>query len=238
MRSALDVVSVLLREDPIPGITPLKLQKLLYYTQAWGLVFTEGTLFSEGIEAWVHGPVVRSVYYRYKDYGSQSIYWTDSNPTPELTHREREIVRLVKRTYGSMGAKKLEELTHSEDPWVNARSGLSSFQRSNSKISLQDMKEYYSRFVAARTPPQIKPIALLKTKQEDVTTRSKLSAYLSGAGTNLSFFPPDQPMEFFIPEDFSSDRNRESIASIWEKVGAWMQTSYDLVNEAEDKENE
>ena len=43
-------------------ITNKKLQKLVYYAQAWSLVLNNKKLFSEPIEAWVHGPAVRSLY--------------------------------------------------------------------------------------------------------------------------------------------------------------------------------
>ena len=45
--------------DPISN---LKLQKLLYYAQAWYLALHNEPLFPESIEAWVHGPAVPPVY--------------------------------------------------------------------------------------------------------------------------------------------------------------------------------
>ena len=64
----------------------------------------------------------------------------------------------------------------------------------------------------------------------------RLNAWISGAGTNLSFFPPDQPMELLTLEDFSPDRNQGAIGSIWARVGARIQASYDLVYKAEGKD--
>ncbi len=43
-------------------ITPLALQKLLYFTQGFQKAFTDDFLFEEDCEAWVHGPVYRNVY--------------------------------------------------------------------------------------------------------------------------------------------------------------------------------
>jgi len=42
-------------------ITNKKLQKLLYYSQAWYLVFNKKPLFKDKIEAWVHGPAIRTI---------------------------------------------------------------------------------------------------------------------------------------------------------------------------------
>jgi uncharacterized phage-associated protein len=55
-----DTIIALATERGDRQITNLKLQKLLYYTQAWYLAFTGQPLFSESIEAWVHGPFPRS----------------------------------------------------------------------------------------------------------------------------------------------------------------------------------
>lgn len=244
MRSALSVVPDLFgvifnkTEDPPADVTPLKLQKILYYIQAWSLVFTDRPMFAEDLEAWVHGPVVRSVYYRYRDYESQNIEWTDSDQSRNLIDCELEIIRLVWRTYGSMRAKKLEELTHSEYPWLNARSDLGVNELSSRRISLHDMKGYYSRFVKNRTPPQINPIALLKNKERGVANKGKIGHQISGAGTNMSLFPMARPRKLFTPSDFSSERSQEAISSLWEHVGFWIQTSYDLVSEAEVEEHE
>ena len=54
-------------------ITPLALQKLLYYAQGFFKAFTGEYLFHNNCEAWVHGPVYRSVYYKYKNYGYNPI---------------------------------------------------------------------------------------------------------------------------------------------------------------------
>lgn len=50
-------------ESSRASLTHLKIQKLLYYAQGWFMANYDGSrLFDENIEAWKHGPVVRSVY--------------------------------------------------------------------------------------------------------------------------------------------------------------------------------
>ena len=43
-------------------MTTMKLQKLIYYSQAWSLVWDEKPLFAERIEAWANGPVCPDLY--------------------------------------------------------------------------------------------------------------------------------------------------------------------------------
>ncbi|MBI5345580.1 MAG: DUF4065 domain-containing protein [Chlamydiae bacterium] len=54
-------------------LTNKKLQKLLYYAQAWSLVLRKKPIFDEPIEAWPHGPVVSKVYHHYKKFGFETI---------------------------------------------------------------------------------------------------------------------------------------------------------------------
>lgn len=127
--------------DAGDAITPLKLQKLIYYAQAWFLALEGRPLFRDRIEAWAHGPVCRTVYERYRDYGWGSI------PAPEddidLKQDEIEHLEMIMDAYGDMSAKKLEHLTHNEDPWIEARGDLSPEERCNTAISHESMREFY-----------------------------------------------------------------------------------------------
>jgi len=137
MRSAFDIVPHFLKqsEKSVESlITPLKLQKLLYYAQAWSLVFRGEALFYEDIEAWVHGPVIPPVYQRYKHHGYNLI--PQENLFSVLTSDEMDVLNTVWVSYGKQSAKSLEELTHFEYPWVKAREGLRANQLSNKKISM------------------------------------------------------------------------------------------------------
>ena len=55
------------------SITHLKLQKLIYYSQAWSLALNGIALFEEDFEAWAHGPVIPEVYQEYKEYGFNAL---------------------------------------------------------------------------------------------------------------------------------------------------------------------
>ncbi len=124
--------------DPVSN---LKLQKLLYYAQAWHLAIHDEPLFRDPIQAWVHGPVVPSVYQHYKDWAWKPI--EDTPAIPVLDQRTNEHLEEVMGTYGTMTAYGLELLTHEEAPWRNARAGIPADEPSNAVISHEDMKAFY-----------------------------------------------------------------------------------------------
>ena len=121
-------------------ITNLKLQKLLYYTQAWNLVLREEPLFHEEFEAWIHGPVVPSIFRRFKAYRWNPILEEVSSADGEaLVH-----VAKVLKVYGNATANQLERLTHSESPWIDARGDTPPTAPSNAVISKESMRVFYS----------------------------------------------------------------------------------------------
>lgn len=125
-------------------ITNKKLQKLVYYSQAWSLVLNNKKLFSEPIEAWVHGPAVRSLYVQYKKFGFEPIQEEIKADTLNIAGQTKELLDNVWQLYGKMDAGYLEMLTHSEKPWQEAREGLQSSESSGNEISLKTMKSYYA----------------------------------------------------------------------------------------------
>jgi uncharacterized phage-associated protein len=127
-------------------ITNKKLQKLLYYAQAWSLVFDGKKIFEEPIEAWVHGPAVPEIYTEYKSFGFGNITSTiDEKDFGILTANEKTILEDVWKAYGKFDADYLEILTHNEDPWQKARDGIAADESSSSEISTDLMKAYYGR---------------------------------------------------------------------------------------------
>lgn len=124
-------------------VNHLKLQKLLYYVQAWYLVYTDEPLFDEKFEAWLHGPVLRSVWNYYK---AKSVMLDDlpceKNIDIELTEEQKQIIADVLEEYGDKTGYYLECLTHSEKPWKDARR-----KGENTIIENDKMKEYYSELL-------------------------------------------------------------------------------------------
>lgn len=131
--------------DPEAGesVTPLKLQKLVYYAQAWSLVFYK-SLFEEDFQAWVHGPVIPSLYIHFKEYGSANIPKVFSFDSSVFENEEITVLDLVWSVYGKYDAKYLERLTHIEKSWLDAREGIGHDERCINVISKEEIKKYFS----------------------------------------------------------------------------------------------
>ena len=112
MASAHDVAAYILSKRR--PITAMKLQKLVYYSQAWSLVWDEAPLFEEQIEAWANGPVVRELYDRHRGVFKVDD-WPSGNPS-KLTASEVETVDQVMKYYGNMSSQELSNRTHQEAP--------------------------------------------------------------------------------------------------------------------------
>ena len=140
--SALDVAKWFINElHP----EPLKLQKLLYLSQGFSYAFHDEALFDDEIEAWVHGPVVPSVYRQYKLYQYNPI---DINYSiPKFGEKELEILNYIKDNYAKYDAKFLEEMTHKQEPWLLSREGLDPDERSDKTISKQSIANYFTSYV-------------------------------------------------------------------------------------------
>ena len=146
MHSALDIAAWFLNEvDRKAGdsITNLKLQKLVYYAQAWALAILDRPLFEEDFRAWAHGPVSLDVWHAFKDFGWNAL--PAPRDVPEFDEEVEELLKDVLSSYGEHSAKKLEELTHSEEPWLLARGDLAPEERSMEIIPKSHMKKYYRK---------------------------------------------------------------------------------------------
>ncbi len=122
-------------------MTTMKLQKLVYYSQAWSLVWEDRPLFGSQIQAWANGPVVPALYELHRGKFSIDI-WVDGK-SGDLRQEDQGTVDAVLSFYGDKSSQWLSNLTHQEDPWLNARKGLSPGERGQNPITLADMAEYY-----------------------------------------------------------------------------------------------
>ena len=126
------------------NLTNLKLQKLLYYADAWNLALRDAPLFPENFKAWVHGPVLVSQYHRFKDYKWQPI--TEDIARPELSEELCTHLNEIVDVFGCETAVALELMTHREEPWLEARGDIGSTDVSSAPISKETMKRYYRSF--------------------------------------------------------------------------------------------
>lgn len=127
-------------------ITPLALQKILYYAQGFYQAFFGKFLFEEDCQAWVHGPVYVDIYEKYKDFKSANIFIDiDYDIEDIIVDEKKEILDAIIKYFGYYNGKALEKMTHYETPWINARRGLLSTENSNSIINKKDIKEYFEK---------------------------------------------------------------------------------------------
>ncbi len=146
MASALDVAQYIL--DQQGPMTTMKMQKLVYYCQAWSLVWDGKPIFSEDIQAWASGPVVRELYQAHK--GAFLIDRLQGANVENLSTEARETTDAVLRAYGDKSPQWLIDLTHKETPWNEARQGLPDGQNSENEITLASMSKYYDSLLPSQ----------------------------------------------------------------------------------------
>lgn len=141
MATAHDVAAYILsKQGPI---STMKLQKLVYYSQAWSLAWDERPLFHQTINAWADGPVVPELFDRHR--GMYMIEELHLGDVYNLDGQAKGTIDAVLRFYGNMTAEQLRDLTHKEEPWQIARARQPDGSRGNEVITHSSMEEYYSR---------------------------------------------------------------------------------------------
>lgn len=139
-------------------ITNKKLQKILYYIKAWGLVYFKNGIIEEPFEAWVHGPVCRSVYNEYKSFGYNPLHidyqgksssefirdFRNRYSINEISKDKIDLIDMVFNKYSSHSSLELELLSHSEQPWIEARENLSPIDKGDKIIDEETMFKYFS----------------------------------------------------------------------------------------------
>ncbi|MBD5226811.1 MAG: DUF4065 domain-containing protein [Bacteroidales bacterium] len=98
-------------------LTNMKLQKMLYYQQGFHLAYFDEPLFEEEIEAWLYGPVVKSIYTEYKRFGKKGIAGNHDTDFTFVNDIELALFNEVNKVYGRYSAIGLMEMTHKETPW-------------------------------------------------------------------------------------------------------------------------
>jgi len=133
-----------------------KLQKLLYYVEAWHLVNFKTPILEENFEAWVHGPVVPELYHKLKEFGFNNLQViNDEFDTVDeeiqaiiersaISSEQIELIESILSRYGSLTSFELELLSHNEAPWVEARQNIPPHVPCNNVISKVRMLEFYS----------------------------------------------------------------------------------------------
>lgn len=129
----------------IDSMTHKKLQKLCFYAKAWYLALYDENIITEDFQAWVHGAVQPELYQKYRQYGFSSI--PKNVNSKDIPEGYLSFAKEIYYSYGHLTGDQLEQLNHSEVPWIKARKGLNPWQNSTEVISEEDMKEYYRGLV-------------------------------------------------------------------------------------------
>ena len=141
--SALDVAAYILSKQPKKSpLTGWKLQKLVYYSQAWSLVWDKQALYKEKILAWAVGPAIKELYELHK--GEFYVQKLSKGNADRLSANQKDTIDHVLKAYGDKSAQWLSDLTHREMPWIEARHGLNPGERGEFEITLAAMDEYYN----------------------------------------------------------------------------------------------
>jgi putative zinc finger/helix-turn-helix YgiT family protein len=137
-----NVVNYLIKE--CKDVTPLALQKLLYYAQSFNKTFNEEFLYASDCEAWVHGPVYRNIYEKYRHYSYNPIELVENSVDFNLEENEKELLDSIIVNFGCYSGSILEKMTHIETPWRITRKGLKENELSNRIINKELIAEYFS----------------------------------------------------------------------------------------------
>lgn len=130
-------------------LNQLKLQKLLYYIQAWHLAHYSSPLVPARFQAWIHGPVNRELYNRFR--GTKTLYARmlledvrhGFNSDAVFTQDQRSFINSVLDVYAPLAADQLESMTHNEMPWMVARGDLPPDMRCEEELDETIMASYY-----------------------------------------------------------------------------------------------
>jgi uncharacterized phage-associated protein len=125
----------------IGSMSAMKMHKLLYYSQAWTLVWTQQPLFQEEFQAWANGPVVREIFDLHKGCFTVHGFGGDAS---RLSDDQKDAVSRVLKYYGDKDPQWLSSLTHMESPWQEARVGYANGDRCENIVTKESMLAYYS----------------------------------------------------------------------------------------------
>jgi uncharacterized phage-associated protein len=150
MATVLDVAAYLKAGASVPDYDTMKLQKLVYFAQAWSLAWTGVPLFEGKFEAWPDGPVSRDLYRAQKYEG------IPTSRAGSITATQQEILDSVLSYYGRLGYRDLIDLTHAHQPWQEARGGLPESAPSRKQLKESVMRDFYTRLaVDGEAPPRM-----------------------------------------------------------------------------------
>jgi len=123
----------------------LKLHHLCYYAQAWHLVYFDIPLIHDYFEAWNEGAICQRLWRSIYKRGFKFIEEYGNTHTSPYTEEQVKLLLKVEKAYGRYDGNFLRNLVCKEDPWIIAEKGYYEENEWLYIISLESMKEYYSK---------------------------------------------------------------------------------------------
>lgn len=141
MASVIDVAKYVLNKAG--GMTTMKLEKLVYYCQAWSLAWDGIPLFAEDFQAWANGPVCPELFATHRGKFWLEANYYDGYAPYQFAQYQVETMDAVLEGYANKEPQWLSELTHKERPWRETRKGINPGEPCDLVISKDLMQEYY-----------------------------------------------------------------------------------------------
>lgn len=147
-------------------ISPMKLQKLVYFAHGWLIGLKDRDLIDEPVEAWKFGPVIRSLYREFADCGNRPISQLSSDVvirergvvdcvTPSLDDQPteakmaRSLTQRIWDVYGQFTAIQLSNLTHQEGtPWHRVYTENAGVLPDRIKIPREYLHDYFANMAS------------------------------------------------------------------------------------------
>lgn len=158
--NTIDLADLIVTKIALAGdvSTHKKVQKLIYYVDVWHYVHFWKPLIEESFEAWVHWPILPSLYREWKWLWASNIETHKDDLIIQesivvlqkrigLSSDQVNLIDSVLWAYGSMNAMALEMQTHNEDPWIIARWKCGPLQNSTTPIDKEFCRKYYSSLI-------------------------------------------------------------------------------------------
>ena len=192
---AKELVRLSLAGEEADPLTNLRLQKLLYYAQAWSLILRDRDLFSEDVVAWRYGPVVPEVYRKLSDgLGASAITLALFENAPDVADEdEAAFLANVWDAYKEFSALKLSDMTHKESPWIKAWGNRPTNATGDDPIKAEYLEEFFSK-QSVPEPLEKYRIALRLREEEAEKQMAALPAFdvvklrsVAKSGTKAAF---------------------------------------------------
>ena len=150
------------------SMSHLKLQKLVFYVQAYHLAYFNADLISDEFEAWVHGPVSRKLYESLNTENAlySDVFYEEKNDSPDtifnesLTNDQLQLIDDVLEELSPLTTLQLENMVHSEMPWKTAREGYSTVDKCHVIIEKEIIRTFYKTLIYGKETTQKVPVML------------------------------------------------------------------------------